>query len=314
LQERLGILLGLTPSAAALLILFLLQLPQALLCLACSAWAARRRLLLHRQIESFSLQSRECFDEADRPLVEDCVERLWSGCGAHKGRACGGGEVPPLRAAPAASTGIQAFNSYVRRVLSRVVERRIGAMRSLPYADLVLSSSWAALYSLDVATGLYRHGGGPVNPQPTALRALFACFAITLISYPLLQLCLWNVGACVARLMAHDDAHDAAGRGGGGAEGVCAWAGGWSRLGRLGLLSVAAAGTLLAASASVLYQALHIRLLSGRLGAGVVAVDVGLGWLLWRWGSFSEGGGAGQEGPGNPTKRRCEHIGAFGTM
>mmetsp|Transcript_6550 Transcript_6550/g.20870 ORF Transcript_6550/g.20870 Transcript_6550/m.20870 type:complete len:188 (+) Transcript_6550:1278-1841(+) len=187
-------------------------------------------------------------------------------------------------------------------------------MRSLPYADLVLSSSWAALYSLDVATGLYRHGGGPVNPQPTALRALFACFAITLISYPLLQLCLWNVGACVARLMAHDDAHDAAGRGGGGAEGVCAWAGGWSRLGRLGLLSVAAAGTLLAASASVLYQALHIRLLSGRLGAGVVAVDVGLGWLLWRWGSFSEGGGAGQEGPGNPTKRRCEHIGAFGTM
>ena len=52
------------------------------------------------------------------------------------------------------------------------------------------------------------------------------------------------------------------------------------------------------ASTSVLYQALHIRLLSGRLGAGVVAVDVGLGWLLWRWGSFSEGGGAGQEGPG----------------
>ena len=55
------------------------------------------------------------------------MERLWSGCGAHKGRACGGGEVPPLRAAPAASPGIEAFNSYVRRVLSRVVERRIGA-------------------------------------------------------------------------------------------------------------------------------------------------------------------------------------------
>ena len=199
------------------------------------------------------------------------MERLWSGCGAHKGRACGGGEVPPLRAAPAASPGIEAFNSYVRRVLSRVVERRIGAdggaaaaplgrtrprrvhdtalgaMRSLPYADLVLSSSWAALYSLDVAAGLYRHGGGTANPQPTALRALFACFAISLISYPLLQLCLWNVGASVARLTAHHDAHDAAGRGGGGAEGVCAWAGGWSRLGRLGLLSVAAAGTLLAA-------------------------------------------------------------------
>mmetsp|Transcript_5979 Transcript_5979/g.17876 ORF Transcript_5979/g.17876 Transcript_5979/m.17876 type:complete len:513 (-) Transcript_5979:388-1926(-) len=75
-QERLGALLGLTPSAAALLVLFLLQLPQALLCLACSAWAARRRLLLHRQIESFSLQSRECFDEARPHALAEGEPRL----------------------------------------------------------------------------------------------------------------------------------------------------------------------------------------------------------------------------------------------
>ena len=128
----------------------------------CQKYAAARDLI-DEQMETFSIERAECFDEKDRPRVEREIAK-WFGDGDR-------------------ATGIAKFDDFVRKDIRKLVEGMIGRRKwlsaEIPWAFILLSSTAAILEDVGGLASLFM-----ITDRQVQLVSFFSCSSCLLVGTP----------------------------------------------------------------------------------------------------------------------------------
>ena len=136
----------------------------------CQKYAASREKI-EDQMENFSIERADCFDEKDRPRVEHEIAK-WFGNGDR-------------------AEGIRKFDAFVRNDIRNVIEEITGKRKflsaGLPWVFILLSSTSAILEDVGGIASLYT-----LNSWETQLQNFMSCSSCILVGTPMIPVAyLW---------------------------------------------------------------------------------------------------------------------------